>query len=76
MSLRARTPVLDECLGSKVYEKGWIWASLMLIGYLWVASYIRLWLVVVLAHHSVCNLQFLIDLASAALLQVWCAQFV
>ena len=40
MNLQARTSVLDEWLGSKVHEKGWIWASLMLIGYLWVVSYI------------------------------------
>ena len=40
MSLRARTSVLDEGLESKVYEKGWVWASLVLTGYLWVASYI------------------------------------
>ena len=40
MSLRARTFVLDDWLKYKVDKKDWIWASLVLTGYLWVASYI------------------------------------
>ena len=34
-----------------------------------------MWFIVVLARHSVCNLLSEIDSASAALLQVWCANF-
>ena len=40
MNLGARTSVLDDWLKYKVDKKGWIWASLVLTGYPWVASYI------------------------------------
>ena len=70
MSLRARTSVLDEWWRLKVTGNEWVWASVMLTGYLWVASYIWVWCIVVLARHSVCNLLSETDFASAALLQV------
>ena len=55
MSPRARTSVLIEWLRSKVYKKDWIWVTLWLTGYSWVASYMLVWFIVVLARHLQCN---------------------
>ena len=62
--------MLDEWCRLKVTGNEWIWASVMLTGYLWVASYIWLWCIVVLARHSACNILSETDFVSAALLQV------
>ena len=40
MSLQVRISVLGDWLRYKVDKKEWIWPSLALTGYLWVASYI------------------------------------
>ena len=44
--------MLDEWLRYKMYKKGRIWVSRMLTGCLWMASYICLWFIVVLARYS------------------------